>query len=122
MEVILMPFGKHKGKPIAEIDSNYLSWGQQTFRGPLLKAIDKEMAARSKREAAESKAKRRQRRMRNLNRDHYAWADRNGFVHQIPNDVDMAGRENEECPFDVTPEQYREELSDLDREFRAIVR
>jgi hypothetical protein len=32
---------------------------------------------------------------------HYRWEDRSGFVHSIPQDVLMTGREDELCPFDV---------------------
>jgi hypothetical protein len=115
-----MPYGKHQGKPISSIPIGYLLWASENFKpGELRETIDRELLSRGGAPAKKQKT-------RNLSAycdkaSHYSWTDFTGRVHRIPNDVDMSGRENEPCPFELTPEPEFESLTELDREFRSIV-
>lgn len=51
--MILMPFGKHKGTNIEDIDDGYLQWLLETeLREPLLGQIEAELETRRKKAAA----------------------------------------------------------------------
>ena len=50
---MILNFGKHKGKPLAEVERGYLEWLQENFvDGPknkeLLDAVDEELAVRDR--------------------------------------------------------------------------
>jgi hypothetical protein len=114
---VLMPFGKHQGKPIDQVPAEYLTWLVENERcGRVKPQILESLAARSIKLAAPKPAKKRV--ATNLSSTHYSWTDPTGRVCTLPNWITMNGRELEECPFKEAP--YFEEVTDLDREFRSI--
>lgn len=46
---VQMPFGKHKGSTLAEIDTEYLDWliGQDWLRGDLRKLVEAQLSKRA---------------------------------------------------------------------------
>lgn len=137
-----MTFGKHKGELITLVPMNYLRWcAENITSGSVARLVIDEINRRggcsvpSSKKAVEvvhlvkEKPKRKpkkSKRGRTLDdsRTHYRWEDRKGFVHSIPNDVLMTGREDELCPFDVTDVVcgIEEQFGELDREFREMFR
>jgi uncharacterized protein (DUF3820 family) len=134
VEPYRMTFGKHKGELITLVPMNYLLWcGENITSGSVAVIIAAEINRRggsvpssgvavSKPVAKPKKSKRH--RTLDDSRTHYRWEDRNGFVHSIPQDVLMTGRENELCPFDVTDVVcgIEERFGELDLEFREMFR
>ena len=126
--VYRMEFGKHKGEQITLVPMKYLMWcAENITRGSAVGLIAAEINRRAGSVASSSgaatvkpSASKQIRRRRSLDdsKTHYGWTDRNGFTHSIPNDVSMAGRESEECPFDVGKGQSS--MNELDREFRSM--
>lgn len=115
----VMYFGAHRGKHVSDLSTAYLHFLLDKQATGLMKpAIEAELLDRNEPHKSQPKPKRKP---TSLAATHYAWTDPTGRVCMIPNEISMEGRENEECPFDMPePEPYREEVTDLDREFRAI--
>lgn len=130
--VYRMEFGKHKGENITLVPKNYLEWcADNITRGSAVHMIAAEINRRAGSvpssagvSSVKPSASKQNRRRRSLDdsRTHYLWEDKNGFVHSVPLDVLMVGRETEECPFDVTDVVcgVEEQFGELDREFRAM--
>lgn len=124
--VYRMEFGKHKGELITLVPKNYLEWCAENLNGKFLALCLAELHRRgclspsSNVVKSKPSASKQIRRGRSLDdsRTHYRWEDRNGFVHSIPQDVSMLGREGEECPFDAA--EAEPVMNDLDREFRSM--
>lgn len=101
-----MPFGKHKGTPLSQVPQSYIEWCVENIdRSDIRAMLSDEMVRRGcavgdLKQASKKKTK--QKRSPECNDDsatHYAWEDVGGFSHRIPNEVSMAGRELECCPF-----------------------
>jgi uncharacterized protein (DUF3820 family) len=124
--VYRMEFGKHKGELITLVPKNYLEWCAENLSANLRAICLAELHRRgcsvslSSVVKAKPSASKQNRRRRSLDdsKTHYCWTDRYGFAHSIPNDVSMAGRENEECPFDAV--EVQSSMNELDREFRSM--
>lgn len=124
----VMYFGKYNGTHVREVPTDYLDWLIENDRcGRLREIIVDEVSSRRNGarpvtvQRVQPKLQKPKRKPTSLAATHYAWTDPTGRVCMIPNEISMEGRENEECPFDMPePEPYREEVTDLDREFRAI--
>jgi len=124
-----MPFGKHQGRLISGLPQSYLEWAAENIKGDVGTKLKEERQRRTESGSAASpikepkKAKKRDRAIPDDSGTHYPWTDRTGKVHMIPNDVDMDGRESEECPFDASVAVMESEpIGELDREFRAMFR
>lgn len=124
-----MPFGKHKGWSLTSLPLDYLTWAAGNIQGEIGRKLQQELWRRE--QAAPGgpaikepkKIKKRDRDIPDDSETHYRWEDRTGKVHMIPKDVDMDGRENEECPFDASVAVMESEpMGELDREFRAMFR
>jgi uncharacterized protein (DUF3820 family) len=140
VEPYRMTFGKHKGELITLVPMNYLRWCSENITsGSVARLIideinrrggcsvpsstkNVEVVHRVKEKPKPKKSKRH--RTLDDSRTHYRWEDRNGFVHSIPQDVLMTGREEESCPFDVTDVVcgIEEQFGELDLEFREMFR
>jgi uncharacterized protein (DUF3820 family) len=120
---MLVTFGKHKGTELSEVPADYLQWCLQNFGGgPAREMFAAELSRRQLDVPKQVTKVDRLKQKRYLDTEtHTSWTDRTGRVHRVPNDVSMSGRDDEPCPFDATPECEFEPLTDLDREFRAIV-
>ena len=98
-EEVLMPFGKHRGEQLSSVPTAYIEWCLSTFHSD--HGFRETLAAEYTRRTG-TPAPFHVRPTRQQNDDsatHYQWADFSGFVHKIPNDVSMIGRESEVCPF-----------------------
>lgn len=98
-----LPFGKHKGVPIGDVPRDYLVWCTEnlTSSGVWL-MVTAELERRGVCSPKPSKPVAPPVVKKKVNDDaatHYSWRDSSGFEHRIPNDVSMAGRECEVCPF-----------------------
>lgn len=103
-----IPFGKHKGVPIGDVPREYLVWCSENLTSTRLRLLvcaelerrgDGRSMLSDAKPAAFSMATVSKKKVNDDSSTHYAWADSSGFVHRIPNDVLMAGRESEVCPF-----------------------
>ena len=101
-----LPFGKHKGVPLLRVPQAYLEWCVENIeRMDVQMLISNELARRVVDGTAKESSKPKKSKAKwtpECNDDsatHYAWVDDSGFEHRIPNDVSMAGREFEVCPF-----------------------
>ncbi len=110
-----MPFGKHKGMLYAEIPLGYLNWviRNVTNNNAVVDACQKEVKRRSKTKHTGQ-----------TENTHYQWRNaRTGEVYWISNDITIGP--NEVCPFDPDEDSVplvEDELTQLEKEYRAIVR
>jgi len=121
-----MPFGKHQGQLVSGLPMGYVQWAAENIRGEIGQVLREELLRRLDPSSnvppmeIPPKPKKSERAIPDDSGTHFPWSDGTGKVHMIPNDVQMEGTENEECPFDATEPEYSEPLGDLDREFRAM--
>lgn len=105
--VLSIPFGKHKGVPICDVPRDYLTWCAENLTSTVLRLmvvaeLERRGPLLSKVAVAKPAKPTKTKRTPECNNDsatHYAWSDSSGFVHRIPKDVSMVGREFEVCPF-----------------------
>ncbi len=102
-----LTFGKHKGEDIKCIPIGYLKWISETFSaGKVRDLVDAEINRRegikvtSPEPKKPKQAKVKTTWQESMRHSHYEWADTRGQRHRIPNDVQMAGRDSEMCPFE----------------------
>lgn len=97
-------FGKHRGVPLSEVPVNYLEWVIQNVNDKsAVKLAQMELDKRgslllSGRKGEPSKPIKKQSSKPTVS-TFYSWTAPDGSIYQIPNDIDMTGRENEVVPF-----------------------